>query len=830
MGDEHGQAAPDSSAADGQAASADSARVEPDAISEDQDQDEDDPDALLEDLIEATLAERTREVPIGMVAGRVAEALPPSPDLAGWLATTSPKDLDSGALPGVAASFRRLASWAQAGELAVVAQMASRSAAADDKIGVDKQGRPARIPDEAAAQVSLALAMTRFGACWWTDLAVTLGWRLTATGAALAAGRIDLARAQLIADATAGLDDEKARAVEAKVLDGAGDQTLSQLRSGLRRAVIAADPEGAEQRRQESERRARVLLYADDDGTATLAGQSLPGTRATAAMARISAMARALKAAGAAGGMDLLRAQVFVGLLLGTLPGIPPAPDGPPDKEPPPADDDDGSDGHGGPGASGESTRGGDPNSSGRPPGSRGPRPRDPQPRDPRSRDPRCRDPRPCDPRCRDPRSPGPRDPRSRDPQPVGGRPAPSSAPGDSMPGGSPDPGTDDPGTQQTPSTELAPAGQDRAPGFPGGSGFPPDFDDRDVPAPTDHDAPDDDALGDPLGGDPAWAAASESLDADDEVGESQSLLTSLSWSALPVLAPQPRAGPGPGPDSRPGRPPPGLLDLTLPWETLAGCSPDPGYLGRLGPVTPVQAREIADAAAADPAVEWRVILVTRPGQAIAVTRVPPARASGLRIVPGSGAGPGPNLAPPSPGLGLVGRVTLTVPEDVLIAPPQPQALPGAAASTQAAQAAQAAQAVLRGSVLARALRAAGRAATAAATRAAADAAARSGCAHTTANPGYRPASRLREFVVARDLTCRFPSCGQPAWRGDLDHTRPWDKGGRTCSCNLGGLCRHHHILKQHPGWQLAQVTPGTFLWTTSAGRTYGAIPDSHAA
>ncbi|MDQ2877383.1 MAG: hypothetical protein M3Y33_22280, partial [Actinomycetota bacterium] len=66
-----------------------------------------------------------------------------------------------------------------------------------------------------------------------------------------------------------------------------------------------------------------------------------------------------------------------------------------------------------------------------------------------------------------------------------------------------------------------------------------------------------------------------------------------------------------------------------------------------------------------------------------------------------------------------------------------------------------------------------------------------SGCAHTAATASYRPPPRLRDYVVARDLTCRFPFCGQPAWRGDLDHTQPWDSGGLTCSCNLGGqrLC-----------------------------------------
>ena len=101
-------------------------------------------------------------------------------------------------------------------------------------------------------------------------------------------------------------------------------------------------------------------------------------------------------------------------------------------------------------------------------------------------------------------------------------------------------------------------------------------------------------------------------------------------------------------------------------------------------------------------------------------------------------------------------------------------------------------------------------------------------CAHTTATPGYRPPPRLKEYITARDLTCRFPRCRQPAWRGDLDHTIPYDNGGLTCRCNLGGLCRNHHILKHHPDWQLAQTTPGHFTWTTPSGRTHTTTPDTH--
>jgi hypothetical protein len=42
------------------------------------------------------------------------------------------------------------------------------------------------------------------------------------------------------------------------------------------------------------------------------------------------------------------------------------------------------------------------------------------------------------------------------------------------------------------------------------------------------------------------------------------------------------------------------------------------------------------------------------------------------------------------------------------------------------------------------------------------------------------------------------------------------------------GLCRHHHILKQHPNWQLTQAQPGTFEWTTPTGRRYLTTPEIH--
>jgi hypothetical protein len=293
-------------------------------------------EAILDELAEldAQAAPEGREdggrVPLAAVAGRVAERLAPGPDLAAWLATAPPADLGDGDLAAVAGSWRRVASWAQAQELAAVAQITSRAAARDENASTSPDGRPSQVIPSAAAEVALELTMSQYGASAWTHLAVELTWRLPGTGAALAAGVIDLARARLIAEATSPLSDEAACAVEQRALPTAGDQTTGMLRAALRRAVIAADPQGAEERRKDAERRAQVVLYPDQDCTATLAGQRLPAVHAAAAMARIKATARAMKASGAGGGIDLLCSQAYLGLLLGTLPLIPPARGAPP--------------------------------------------------------------------------------------------------------------------------------------------------------------------------------------------------------------------------------------------------------------------------------------------------------------------------------------------------------------------------------------------------------------------------------------------------------------------------------------------------------------------
>ena len=88
----------------------------------------------------------------------------------------------------------------------------------------------------------------------------------------------------------------------------------------------------------------------------------------------------------------------------------------------------------------------------------------------------------------------------------------------------------------------------------------------------------------------------------------------------------------------------------------------------------------------------------------------------------------------------------------------------------------------------------------------------------------YRLPAALERHIQLRDNTCRFPGCRQPAKRCDVDHAKPWHQGGSTAECNLHCLCRHHHRLKQSPGWRVT-FEDGISTWTTRTGHTYTTRP-----
>jgi hypothetical protein len=104
----------------------------------------------------------------------------------------------------------------------------------------------------------------------------------------------------------------------------------------------------------------------------------------------------------------------------------------------------------------------------------------------------------------------------------------------------------------------------------------------------------------------------------------------------------------------------------------------------------------------------------------------------------------------------------------------------------------------------------------------------RGSCTHRREAPGYRVPRFLRHLLTIRQPTCAEPGCTRPAGRCDMDHTIPYDQGGRTCECNAQPLCRHGHQAKQAPRWHLDQPQPGTSIWTLPSGRTYTTRPDTY--
>ena len=85
----------------------------------------------------------------------------------------------------------------------------------------------------------------------------------------------------------------------------------------------------------------------------------------------------------------------------------------------------------------------------------------------------------------------------------------------------------------------------------------------------------------------------------------------------------------------------------------------------------------------------------------------------------------------------------------------------------------------------------------------------------------YEPPKPLVDYLLARDRTCRFPGCRAPARLADLDHAQSWDSGGETSAQNLGALCRRHHRLKTHGGWDLVSNSDGSCTWTSPENKQY---------
>jgi hypothetical protein len=211
-------------------------------------------------------------------------------------------------LVGVLCGWDRMEAHAHARKLAAVAELARRN--------------PGELDAEFTGdQVAYALGESRARADSLIGMAQTLPARLPGTKAALEEGTVSRYKAEIIAGATALLEEEEeeeeARAAEAEVLDRAARLTPAGLRAAIARAVIKAAPKKAKERRETAARNARVERWLQDTGNAALMGCELPPAEALAADEQITARAKELRAAGLEGDMDQLRARAYLDLLLG---------------------------------------------------------------------------------------------------------------------------------------------------------------------------------------------------------------------------------------------------------------------------------------------------------------------------------------------------------------------------------------------------------------------------------------------------------------------------------------------------------------------------------
>jgi hypothetical protein len=248
----------------------------------------------------------------------------------------------------------------------------------------------------------------------------------------------------------------------------------------------------------------------------------------------------------------------------------------------------------------------------------------------------------------------------------------------------------------------------------------------------------------------------------------------------------------GTGPDAAAGFAARGTL--TIPLATLLGLADRPGQLSGT-PIDPWLARDLANAAAANPKTTWCVTVTDHDGHATwhACARPAPGRHSTPAKPAGRGkrgssrpSGTPGNRDGPQPAVSF----TRTSRDG-------PPGGPGTWTLTVHGREYQVTFEPLTTDT----------------------------CDHRHETKGHDPSTKLRHLAQVRHATCTSPVCRRPAATCDYEHNTPYEAGGRTCLCNAGPKCRHDHKLKQHPKWKVDQLPDGTFRWTTPSGRQYTTEP-----
>ena len=227
-----------------------------------------------------------------------------------------------------------------------------------------------------------------------------------------------------------------------------------------------------------------------------------------------------------------------------------------------------------------------------------------------------------------------------------------------------------------------------------------------------------------------------------------------------------------------------GRVTLTVPLATLTDLTDRPGELAGLGPVDPWLARDLANAAAANPNTTWCITVTDEQGHAVGhgcARPEPKSHRKRAGPAPPGGARDGPGFSftatgePGPPGGYGAWRLRFPGGGPDLLVTLDP-------ITTQE-------------------------------------------CDHRFEAKGHDPGVKLRHLTQVRHATCTGPWCRRPAAQCDFDHNTPYEADGRTCLCNGGPKCRRDHRLKQDLRWTVDQLPDGTFRWTTPTGRQYTTEP-----
>lgn len=213
---------------------------------------EPEPDAEPPSVVDALMA--PSDVAVWAAAAR------PGPNVIGLISMIDAGRVEADARVDLLVALERQVAWLHARQVQVLAAL--------DADPVRLSGEES--VDFTCEQVAAALRLSSRTAADRLATARIIHDRLPATEAMLARGEITYLHARRLAEAVLRFPDETTSAIEERSLRRAGEQTLAQFTATLRRAVISADPRGAEERHAAALEERRVVITPADDGMAHL--------------------------------------------------------------------------------------------------------------------------------------------------------------------------------------------------------------------------------------------------------------------------------------------------------------------------------------------------------------------------------------------------------------------------------------------------------------------------------------------------------------------------------------------------------------------------------